>query len=174
MLKGLFKIIFFLVIVLLIGSVFLSSDYKVERSALIQARKEEIFHKINSLKEWPSWTAWNKERFPDMAMLFEGPEAGEGARYTWNGATSGEGTIEITKSDPEKGIWYQLTFSDFEPSHASIQLSEEESQVKVVWQHQGNLGKNPFNKYFGLAMDKMIGADFETGLANLKKQLEQK
>lgn len=37
---------------------------------------------------------------------------------------------------------------------------------------KGNAGMNPFFRWFGLFMDKMIGTDFEGGLKNLKKLAE--
>jgi hypothetical protein len=47
-----------------------------------------------------------------------------------------------------------------------------EGAYKLVWSDEGDLGLNPINRWFGLMLDKFIGTDFETGLANLKKLVE--
>lgn len=108
-----------------------------------------------------------------MEISFQGPESGVGAIYNWNGRSSGKGSLSITKADPEQGIRYDLKFGeDNSVSHGSITFEKIEQGLKVTWQDNGNFGSNPFNKYFGLAMDLMMGPDFEAGLDNLKKQVE--
>ncbi len=175
MLIKFFKLIFLLILLLIIGSIFLPSTYTVERNIVINSSSDKIFERINNLKNWPTWTAWTKERFPDMEIIFQGPESGVGAVYHWQGNSTGIGSLQIIKAKPEQGIWYDLKFGkENKISHGSIILEklEQGQGVKVTWQDSGDFGKNPFNKYFGLAMDKMIGPDFEIGLNNLKKQLE--
>jgi hypothetical protein len=34
------------------------------------------------------------------------------------------------------------------------------------------MGSNPLNRWFGLMMDRLVGPDFEAGLANLKRLAE--
>jgi hypothetical protein len=38
--------------------------------------------------------------------------------------------------------------------------------------NEGDLGRNPINRYFGLFMGRMLGGDFEKGLSNLKSKAE--
>jgi hypothetical protein len=35
------------------------------------------------------------------------------------------------------------------------------------------MGGNPVNRYFGVMMDRLVGPDFEAGLANLKALAEK-
>lgn len=173
MLLKFFRLIFILILLLIIGSIFLPSTYQVKRSLVINASGDQIFEKVNNLKNWPTWTAWTKERFPDMEIGFQGPESGVGAIYHWQGNSVGKGSLEIIKAEPGQGIWYDLKFGEENKiSHGSITLEQTPEGVKVSWQDSGTFGGNPFNKYFGLAMDKMMGPDFEMGLNSLKKQLE--
>jgi len=37
---------------------------------------------------------------------------------------------------------------------------------------EGDLGHSPVNRWFGLFMDKLVGPDFDAGLANLKRLSE--
>jgi len=41
-----------------------------------------------------------------------------------------------------------------------------------VWVDAGDLGLNPLSHWFGLFLDRMIGPDFEAGLAKLKALCE--
>jgi hypothetical protein len=164
-----------LVVIAAAASFFLPSSYKVERSASMKARPKVVFSYLNDLKRWPEWTAWTKDRFPDMNVSFAGPESGVGATYSWEGGSVGKGTLKITGSDPAKGIDYDLDFQDGKYlSKGTLKLAEEGDLVKVTWTNEGALGNNPINRYFGLLMDKFMGPDFETGLKNLQQRVESK
>ncbi|HYV31988.1 MAG TPA: SRPBCC family protein [Candidatus Binatia bacterium] len=174
-LKTVVLVVLLIPIVLLLASLFLPSRYRVERSTLIRARPEAIFTCVNIPKKWPEWTAWTPTKYPDMQMAFTGPDAGAGATYTWAGKTSGQGTLKITRSDPDKGIAYALDFEHGKYlSDGGILLEPSGDSVKVTWFNQGDLGWNPVSRYFGLLMDKMMGPDFEEGLENLRRKAESK
>jgi len=162
------------VVTILAGIGFCLPDkYRVERRVLIDAPPTAIFPAINTLKEWPTWTAWTVERYPDMKVSFSGPAAGVGARYTWEGKSTGHGELQLTRSDPAKGITFDLEFGHGKYiSVGTIEMSPEASGTKVTWTNEGELGLNPINRYFGLMMDKMMGPDFQKGLDNLKRKVE--
>jgi len=176
--KILMKIVLVIVVlagVAAVGGFFLPSSYKVERSASMKAKPKVVFSYLNDLKRWPEWTAWTKERFPDMNISYSGPESGVGASYSWQGESVGKGTLKITNSDPAKGVDYDLNFDDGKYlSKGTLKMAEEGDLVKVTWTNEGALGNNPVNRYFGLLMDKFMGPDFETGLKNLQQRVEAK
>ena len=110
-----------------------------------------------------------------MQISFAGPESGAGATYTWNGKSSGHGTLKITRAEPDKGVGYELDFENGKyVSTGAISLVDSGGLVTVTWSNEGNLGWNPVSRYFGLLMDRMMGPDFEEGLRNLKRGLEAK
>jgi len=151
----------------------LPGTYRVERSVVIAAAPPAIFPAINTLKEWPTWTAWTVERYPDMKVHFSGPAAGVGARYAWEGKSVGHGELQLTRSDPAKGITFDLEFSHGKYiSVGTIEMLPEASGTKVTCTNKGELGLNPISRYFGLVMDKMMGPDFQKGLDNLKQKVE--
>lgn len=162
-------------VLLVIVSLFLPSKYRVERSVTMQAKPDAVFTHLNTLKKWPEWTAWTVEKYPDMKISFAGPEAGVGAIYSWEGKSTGQGTLKITRSEPNKGIGYDLNFENGKyVSTGDIALEPAGDSVKVTWSNEGNLGWNPISRFFGLFMDKMMGPDFEEGLRNLQKKVEMK
>jgi hypothetical protein len=151
----------------------LPKRYHVERSIVIDRAPDAIFPTINTLKEWPAWTAWTVERYPDMKVTFDGPESGVGAKYAWTGEKAGNGNLKITESDPAQGIKYELDFDNGKyRSIGGIRLEPTGNSTKAIWWNEGNLGWRPINRYFGLLMDSMMGPDFQTGLNNLKKKVE--
>ncbi len=162
-----------LTLILAIGGMFLPSHYRVERSIVIDATIADVYPPLNRLKDWPSWTAWTKEKDPTMTLSYEGPEEGTGAVYKWQAEKMGNGRLEITQSDPTHGVFYSLKFEDFNASQGGLELTSlGENATKVLWFDEGNLGGNPINRYFGLMMDSWVGKDFEEGLGNLKRLVE--
>lgn len=162
-------------IVLVVVSLFLPSTYRIERRVTINAKPGAVFPHLNTLKRWPEWIVWTATKYPDMKVSFTGPESGMGASYSWEGKSSGRGTLKITRSEPDKSISYDLDFENGKyVSKGSITLEPTGESVSVTWSNEGNLGWNPVSRFFGLFMDKMMGPDFEEGLRNLQKKVEAK
>ena len=163
------------VTVLLLCSAFLlPRTCRVERTVIISAPAAAVFPWITTVKRWPEWTAWTAARFPDMRLTFDGPESGVGARYHWLGPTSGSGALKLTDCEVNQRVGYELDFSDGKYlSRGSITLEPAGSGVRVRWTNEGDLGSNPFNRWFGfLMMDRMLGDDLLTGLVSLKTRVE--
>ena len=174
-LKKIILVVLLIPIALVIVSLFLPSKYRVERRVTMNAKPGAVFPRINTLKQWPEWTAWTVAKYPDMKVSFSGPEAGVGAGYNWAGQSSGRGALKITRSDPDKGIGYDLDFEGGKyVSKGDITLEPSGEAVSVIWSNEGDLGWNPVSRFFGLFMDKMMGPDFEEGLRNLQKKVEAK
>ena len=77
---------------------------------------------------------------------------------------------EATDAEPDRRIGYALVFPDYD-SRASGDITFEPTSLastRVTWTNEGDLGNNPMMRWMGLAMDRMVGNDFATGLANLK------
>ena len=160
------------VLLFVVTGLCLPRKFHVERSVFINAPPESVYVVVTKLREWPTWTAWTKERYPDMKIEFSGPEEGVGAKQTWEGKSSGSGSIEFTKANSEEGIAYKFTF-DGSPSTGGIGFFPGlDDGVLVTWYADGDLGMNPIARYFGLLMDRFMGPDFEKGLINLKKKVE--
>lgn len=156
-----------IVVVALIGFA-LPKQFKIERSAVIAVPAEKIYPLIAEPKNWPKWGLLN-QRDPQMKVEFSGPVSGTGAKWSWQSKSEGNGVMEFMAADPNKQINYQLTFADFGMiSHGVLSLAPEGTGTRIVWTNEGEFGGNPFMRYFGLLMDRMVGKDFEAGLSNLK------
>ncbi len=144
-------------------------DFRVERSATINATPQEIYPHINNYKEWAAWSPWEKVD-PNMKRTYSGPESGKGAKYAWVGNNDvGEGDMEILESDPSK-IDIKLHFvKPFEDtSIATFTMQPQGPATKVTW---AMAGKSQFPckvMMVFMNMDEMCGKDFEKGLVALK------
>jgi len=174
-LKKILLVLLALIALLLVIAVFLPSKYHVQRRIVIQARPDAIFPWVNNPRKWPDWTAWTKDRDPSLTFSYEGPEEGSGAISKWDGKKTGNGMMTITESDPKMGVKYDLSFEHGKyKSAGGLTFEAEGDSTNVTWADDGELGSNPIGRYFGLAMDHMIGPDFEQGLKKLKQKVEGK
>ena len=170
--KAIVIIVVVLVLVVVGVSLPLPSKVHVERSIVIGASAQEIFDRVNDLKQWDEWSPWHAME-PDATYEYSGPEAGVGAKSVWKGEKVGEGSQEITLSEPYSRIETRLEFKDqAHPAAAAWLFEEEEGTTKVTWSFDGDMGKNPIGKIFGLLMDSMLGPQYVEGLEKLKDVCE--
>jgi effector-binding domain-containing protein len=133
-----------------------------------------VFTLVNSFKRFNEWSPW-VEKDPRATYTYSGPQTGVGAKIAWVGdpSTVGTGSQEIVESQPHTRVRSRLEFTGEGPSDATITLSAEGTSAKVTWALDTDLGWNPVARCFGLFFDRMIGPDFEKGLANLKALAER-
>ncbi len=146
------------------------ADFRVERSAIISAPPAVVFAQVNDFHKWEAWSPWAKLD-PNAKNTFEGPPTGTGAGFGWSGNNDvGEGRMLITESRPNELIRIKLDFiRPFKSTNTTeYTFKTEGKDTRITW---AMFGKNNFmGKAFGLFVDcdKMIGADFEKGLASIK------
>lgn len=164
--------IFAALLLLVLISFLLPSRIRVARTTVIKAPPEKIYESVATPRTWKEWTAWNSTKYPKMKWDYKGPETGVGAESFWTDP-GGDGHMKLTKADPKEGVEYDLTFADFPTIPGSIKLVPEGDATKVTWFFEQDTGWNPVYRYFcNFMMDSLIGADFEAGLAGLKKRVE--
>lgn len=151
----------------------LPSDFRVERSIVIEAPANEVYEQIVDLRKWQRWGVWFK-RDPNMRLTYSGNSKDVGMKSEWVSEEEGSGEMQILSLQPNQSLTYSLYFADFEMgSTGEFNLKEEEGRTHVTWSDYGDVGANPIYHYFALMMDSMIGPDFEAGLENLKILIEQ-
>jgi len=150
----------------------LPSEFRVERSIMIQAPSGDIYPHIADLRQWRKWGVWF-QRDPEMQVAYEGEVAEVGMKSSWQSQQEGSGEMQLLKVMPYQSIQYSLYFPEFDMgSTGEFMLKDKEGSTQVVWVDYGDVGNNPVNRYFALFMDDLIGPDFETGLKNLKGLVE--
>jgi hypothetical protein len=159
-----------ILVVLVVVIISRPEDFSITRSTTMSAAPQTVFPQVNDLHNWPGWSPWAKLD-PNMKMTFTGPEAGAGASYTWSGnGKVGEGRMTIMESRANELVKIKLEFmKPFTATNASeFTFQPQGSQTNVTWSMTGK--RNFMMKGMSLVMnmDKMLGGQFEQGLAQMK------
>lgn len=146
-------------------------DFKYARSTTIKASPAVIFEYVNNLRSWEAWSPWAKLD-PNATTTFEGPDAGQGAKMSWDGNHNiGKGSLTITESVANEKVTYRLDFLKPMESTADSSFAfelQDGGDTLVTW---SMWGQNTFpGKIMSVFIDceKMIGEQFDKGLADLK------
>jgi hypothetical protein len=148
--------------------------FRIQRAASIKAPAEKIFTLINDFHNWGSWSPWEKMD-PALKRTYSGAASGTGAVYEWVGNKQvGQGRMEIAGASSPSKVTIKLDFIKPFKAHntAEFTLQTQGDSTNVTWAMEG---RQPFMfKVMSLffSMDKMIGKDFEAGLANMKSLTE--
>jgi uncharacterized protein YndB with AHSA1/START domain len=175
MLKIIIATMILLVVTLLIYAATKPDTFRVQRTVSINAPPDKVFGLINDFHTWASWSPWEKK---DLAMkkTHSGAPQGKGAVLEWDGNKDvGTGRMEILESVPASKIKIKLDF--FKPfeahNQAEFTLTPNASSTQVTWAMHGPQPYMMKVMDMAMNMDKMVGKDFETGLANLKAIAEK-
>jgi hypothetical protein len=172
------KILLGIVVILVVFVVIVArrpSAFHIERSTSVRAAPDVVFAQLNDFHACATWSPWEKLD-PRMARTHSGARAGVGAAYAWRSEDSkvGQGRMTIKTSDSPSLLVVKLEFiNPFTATNtATLSIDPTGDGSRVNWAmdgHNGFLGKM---FYLFMNMDKMVGGDFERGLANLKHMAE--
>jgi uncharacterized protein YndB with AHSA1/START domain len=149
-------------------------SFRIERSATIKAPPEKISAYLTDFNQWAAWSPW-EGKDPAMKRTFSGAASGKGAVYGWEGNKNvGTGRMEILDVQPQK-VTIKLDFlAPFEAHNTTeYSLEPQGDSTKLTWAMFGP--SNYMSKVMSvfMSMDKMVGPDFEAGLAKLKTVAEK-
>jgi hypothetical protein len=149
-------------------------QYEVVRTTSIAAPAATVHALIADFREWPKWSPW-EDLDPELHRTYSGAATGVGSVYEWRGnRKAGEGRMEITEDAAPGRVVIALEFiKPFKSSNTTtFLLGGTGDTTDVTWQMVGP--KTFVTKVMGIfkSMDKMIGPDFEKGLAQLKAAAE--
>jgi hypothetical protein len=169
-----------IVVVVLVAGVLIYAATKpdsfgVQRSASIKAPPEKIYPLISDFKQWPTWSPY-EHKDPAMKRTLGAVTAGPGATYAWDGNKDvGQGDMTITGVTAPTLVTIRLHFvRPFEGTNqVDFRLEPQGEATRVTWDMRGPAPyvTKLMSTFFD--MDKMIGKDFEAGLANLKAAVEK-
>ncbi len=149
--------------------------FRIERSAVIDAPADRIFSVLSDFHQWGGWSPW-ETKDPDMKRTYGGAERGKGAVYAWEGDKNvGTGRMEILEANAPSRLAIKLDFfKPFEAHNtAEFTMLPQGNATNVHWVMHGPA--TFMSKVMGVFFnfDKMVGKDFEAGLANLKRLTEK-
>jgi hypothetical protein len=145
--------------------------FTIERSILVSAPPEAIFPLLTDFHRWAQWSPWD-QLDSNMKRTYGGPDSGVGATYAWQSPNNrvGEGRMAVTAAVPHSSVEVRLEFIKPFPgvNQVHLVLAPGEGGTRLTWTMVGT--KTFVSKAFHLVMnmDKLIGPDFEKGLASIQ------
>ena len=169
-----FALLTLLVLLLLVGLaiLLLPDHYEVRREVTIDAPVAAIHPQVDELAHWQQWCPWNVEAYPSLVNSYSGPARGVDCAWSWS-MDEGPGSLVITASDPQKGVWFDMALGESERvmhSKGVIQYFPDGDTTTLAWSNQGQLAG--VSKLIGPFLDSKMGRDFESGLTRLKQLVE--
>ncbi|REE00066.1 SRPBCC family protein [Marinoscillum furvescens] len=167
-------VILLLLVVTIFGAVyFLPDEAHMERSVVIRASPQEVYQELISFRNFNTWSPW-AQRDPKTKFTYEGPSFGEGAAFHWSSQNPdvGDGSMEIVAVEKNHKVVCKMRFEGY-PSEpvASFLLAPTAGGTEVTWTYNENQVKG-LSKIFMLGIDGFLGADYESGLQQLKERVE--
>ncbi|MDQ8182101.1 SRPBCC family protein [Pelagicoccus sp. SDUM812005] len=163
-----FSLLFVAAIVL---GFFLSKEFTVSRSIVVQASPEKVYSLVGDLEQWPVWGPW-KDADEALQVTLGEQTKGVGASQSWVG-TDGDGRLVFTEADPERGVTFDLLFNeDAFANTSSITYDKSPNGLVVTWQMAGEVPAPVVGGYLAWMMPDMIAPMFDHGLAKLKAAAE--
>jgi hypothetical protein len=111
-----------------------------------------------------------------MKKTYSGASAGKGAVYAWDGDKNvGSGRIEIADTAPPNRVMIKLDMIKPFAAHNNVEfrLEPKGDTTDVTWAMNGHTPYMAKILHVFLDMDRMVGRDFEAGLASLKTVAEK-
>jgi hypothetical protein len=163
------------IVVILILAATKPNTFSVQRAALVKAPAEKIFPLINDFHQWGSWSPY-EHKDPAMKRSYSGTTSGKGAVYAWDGNKNvGSGRMEILDASVPAKIVIKLDFfTPFEGHNtAEFTMLPQGDATSLTWLMHGPAPFMAKIMHVFMNIDRMVGKDFEIGLANLKRLTEQ-
>jgi len=164
-----------LVGLLLVAAAYKPPSFRVQRSIRISTAATRIFPHLADFRHWRAWSPW-EELDPALERAYGGAESGKSATYAWDGnKKAGAGSMEIIEALDPRRITIDLRFTRPFPAHNTTEftLNEDGDATEVTWAMHGPQPYLMRLMTFFYGMDKLIGPDFEKGLAKLKTEAER-
>lgn len=176
MLKKILFIILVLIAIPLVVALFLPKDYSVEREIIINKPKQEVFEYVKYLKNQDNYSKW-ASMDPNMKKTYSGTDGTVGFVSAWESENDdvGSGEQEIIKIQEGERIDFELRFKEpFESTSPAFMITESvtENKTKVTWGFSGHMNYPMNIMMLFMDFEKMIGDDLESGLSNLKSEME--
>ncbi len=164
------------VAVLLVVIAIQPADFSIERKTSINAAPSFAYAQVDDFHKWGNWSPWEKmEGAAGPQKTYSGPNSGVGSHYAWSGEKTGTGEMTITETKPSEKLAIDLHFiKPFEARNVATFAFAPTAAggTDAAWSMTGK--RNFMSKAFSLVMDmdKMVGPDFEKGLAGIKRLAE--
>lgn len=163
-----------ILLIIVLGGLLLPSQYKIERSIVINGSISEIEDNIIDLRKWENWSYMSSRKDTSIIFNYQQNNIGPYSSAKWESDFMGEGILRIYDYKPSQNIYYEIVIKENDHKINGTFFIDSTSQgIKVRWLDYGDLGINPIARIFGMFMERYIGQDQENSLKELKKIIEK-
>lgn len=151
--------------------------FRIERSIHVNAPPASAFALVNDFQQWVRWSPY-EGLDANLKRTYSGAPQGVGAVYEWEGNNKvGNGRMEMLGSEPSRIVIKLDFFKPFEAHNtAEFSFVPEDGGSRVTWAMYGPpMKSSPLMKFvmsLFFNMEKVVGGQFEQGLAKLKTAAE--
>jgi hypothetical protein len=159
------------VVIFLVAVAMQPADFRFERSATLAASPAALFAQVNDHHKFSVWNPFLKLD-PNVKNTYSGPNEGVGAVCSWDGNSDiGAGSSTIIESKPGELVRMRMDWKRPMAATSTVDFTfvPQGDKTVVTW---AMYGKNSFickAISMVMSMDKMVGPEFEKGLADLGK-----
>jgi hypothetical protein len=163
-----------LALMLTIIGLVIPSSVKISRGIIVNADSIKVYRQLSDVKDWGKWMPWVTA--DEGALVQTSPVTNQpGAFFSWKGLNlKNNGTITLLSFAPDLiTTKYELKgMNDSEGGFRIRTLPNNLSQCEVQWFMEYNLKWYPWERFYGIFLDHIIGPSFDKGLQELKIFLE--
>lgn len=159
---------------ILIVAAFQPGEFVVKRSLAIAASPQALFEQVNDHRKFLAWNPWQKLD-PAIKNTFSGPATGVGSVCAWEGNREvGAGSSTIIEAKPGELVRLRMDWKKPMEGTSTVDFTfkPEGGKTVVTWHMYGPQSYVGKVMCLFMSMDKMVGGQFEKGLASLATIVE--
>ncbi len=168
--KGFFIVLAGLFIFITILSLFIPSKLMVTRAVVINAKADVVFNELNNLQNWKNW---QPVFIQDAASIkFDTDTAGVSNSCEW--VSKGRNNKMTITDRSEYAIAATLSREGENDVLNTIRVLPlaDSNQVQAEWNVLVKLKWYPWEKFYGIFIEKITGEGYEAALNSLKSYAE--
>jgi hypothetical protein len=168
--KGFFIVLAGLFIFITILSLFIPSKLMVSRAVVINANAGKVFSEINNLQRWKHW---QPVFMSDSSQIHFKTDANGISNYCEWESKGKKNIVEITekKNNSISALLKRSGENDVQNTISVLPLSDS-NQVQAEWNVLIKLKWYPWEKFYGIFIEKISGQGYEDALNSLKNYVE--
>ncbi|MFM6925045.1 MAG: hypothetical protein ACKOU7_06050 [Ferruginibacter sp.] len=168
--KGFFIVLAGLFIFVTILSLFIPSKLMVSRAVVINANTDKVFSEINNLQKWKHW---QPVFMNDSSQIRFKTGADGSSNYCEWDSKGKKNSIEITgkKNNTVFALLKRQGENDVQNTISVLPLADS-NQVQAEWNVLIKLKWYPWEKFYGIFIEKISGQGYEDALNSLKNYVE--
>ncbi|MEJ8843172.1 SRPBCC family protein [Lacibacter sp. H375] len=169
----LFVLLGLFAVITIIG-LFIPSSVKISRGIIVTADSSKVFKELSDVKNWNKWLPWitaDSGAIVQLSAVTDQP----GSYFRWKGVkVNSAGTMTI-QSIKQNEILVLHELKDMNKAEGGFRIRSTGANNKVtevLWYMEYKLKWYPWERFFGIFTDQIIGSAFDKGLEQFKNYIE--